>query len=48
MHLNHLGHGALLCSRCVDALIVPIIGIVLLVGGVIYPNRVKQKEAVTK
>ena len=31
----------------VDALILPVIGIVLLAGGIIYPNRVKQK-AVTK
>lgn len=30
-----------------DALILPVIGIVLLVGGIIYPNRVKQ-ETVTK
>jgi len=31
----------------VDGLIQPIIGIVLLVGGIIYPNREKQK-AVTE
>lgn len=30
----------------VDALILPGIGIVLLVGGIFYPNRVKQ-ETVT-
>ena len=31
----------------VDALILAIVGVVLLIGGIIYPNRVKQK-AVTK
>lgn len=30
----------------VDALILPVIGIVLLAGGIIYPNRAKQ-NAVT-
>ncbi|MCL5068769.1 MAG: hypothetical protein M1368_10520 [Thaumarchaeota archaeon] len=29
-------------------LILSIMGIVFLVGGVIYPNRAKQKEATTK
>ena len=31
----------------VDALILAIVGVVLLIGGIIYPNRAKQK-AVTK
>ncbi len=29
-----------------DALILPVIGIVLLIGGIIYPDKPRQKEAV--
>ncbi len=29
----------------VEALVLAILGIVLLIGGIIYPNRVKQKAA---
>ncbi len=32
----------------VYALVLPVIGIVLLIGGTIYPNRAKQKEVITK
>ena len=28
------------------ALILPVVGILLLVGGIIYPNRAKQKSSV--
>ena len=45
--LNILGTALYFSRGIVDALILPIIGIVLLVGGIIYPNREKQK-AVTK
>ncbi|MDA4111662.1 MAG: hypothetical protein OK439_03935 [Thaumarchaeota archaeon] len=31
-------------ARGLDALILAVVGIVLLIGGIIYPNRVKQKE----
>lgn len=37
--------GAVYFTRGVEsALILPIIGIVLLIGGIIYPNQVKQKK----
>ncbi len=41
-----LGTALYFARGVADALILPIIGIVLLVGGVIYPNRVKQREVV--
>ena len=39
-----LGAGFYFERGVADALILAVIGIVLLVGGIIYPNPVKQKE----
>jgi uncharacterized membrane protein HdeD (DUF308 family) len=39
-----LGGGVYVARGVADALLLAIVGIALLVGGIIYPNRVKQKE----
>ncbi|MCL4518725.1 MAG: hypothetical protein M1587_05955 [Thaumarchaeota archaeon] len=40
-----LGTAFYFARGSVDTLILPVIGIVLLVGGIVYPNRVKQEAS---
>ena len=40
-----LGTALYFARGSVDALALPVIGIVLLVGGIAYPNRVKQEAS---